>query len=243
MQSAAAENLTPRRLPNAALMARDCSHDNCLRAVIASAFLTRSATADCSSYFLTTVTPATFTTTATVTQPTTTTVFNPPHKRDEGIMLHPRQQTVVPTEIPAYASACSGSVRYSSACSCIGVTAMTTTAPTPTYTTTTTIFTTSTFTTTPPIPTLTILQYDNGVCAGTNSLQYLLPNNECFPSLTSSLLLSPAWPFPSCDESQCTISFFLDSLCEDLYAEFAAETFNTCFELFGPQAMMLQCPC
>jgi len=54
-------------------------------------------------------------------------------KRDEGI-LYPRQETVAPTNIPAYASACSGSVRYSSACSCVGVTAMTTMAPTLTYT-------------------------------------------------------------------------------------------------------------
>ena len=46
--------------------------------------------------------------------------------------LEARQVTVVPTAIPAYASPCSGSVRYSSACSCIGVTATVTTAPTPT---------------------------------------------------------------------------------------------------------------
>lgn len=46
--------------------------------------------------------------------------------------------TVSPTAIPPYATPCSGSVRYSSACSCIGVTAATTTAPTPVKTTTTT---------------------------------------------------------------------------------------------------------
>jgi hypothetical protein len=39
--------------------------------------------------------------------------------------------TVIPTAIPTYASACSGSVRYSSACSCIGITGTTSTAPTP----------------------------------------------------------------------------------------------------------------
>ncbi|KAF3936658.1 hypothetical protein ABW19_dt0207408 [Dactylella cylindrospora] len=36
--------------------------------------------------------------------------------------LAKRQQTDIPSSIPAYASACSGAVRYSSACSCIGVT-------------------------------------------------------------------------------------------------------------------------
>ncbi|KAE9370085.1 hypothetical protein N431DRAFT_484404 [Stipitochalara longipes BDJ] len=69
-----------------------CAADNCLRAVRASAFPTRLGTADCSSYFLTTVTGG---------------------------------STVAPSAIPTYASACSGSARYSSACSCVGVTAST----------------------------------------------------------------------------------------------------------------------
>ncbi|MCJ1434118.1 hypothetical protein MMC27_003484 [Xylographa pallens] len=58
--------------------------------------------------------------------------------------LAPRQMTVAPSSIPSYASACSGSVRYSSACSCIGVTATTSTAPTPTITTTVTVTTVQT---------------------------------------------------------------------------------------------------
>ena len=45
-----------------------------------------------------------------------------------------RQVTVEPSSIPTYASACSGSVRYSSACSCIGVTATTITVATPSTT-------------------------------------------------------------------------------------------------------------
>ena len=52
--------------------------------------------------------------------------------------------TVAPSSIPTYASACSGSVRYSSACSCIGVTKSTTTAPTPITTTTVTATTVQT---------------------------------------------------------------------------------------------------
>lgn len=42
--------------------------------------------------------------------------------------------TVVPTAVPTYASACSGTARYSSACSCFGFKASTTTAHTPTVT-------------------------------------------------------------------------------------------------------------
>ncbi|KAL1873619.1 hypothetical protein VTK73DRAFT_806 [Phialemonium thermophilum] len=50
--------------------ATGCSHDNCLRAVIASAFPTRHGVADCSSYLHTTVTPAVSTYTESVTVPT-----------------------------------------------------------------------------------------------------------------------------------------------------------------------------
>lgn len=42
-----------------------------------------------------------------------------------------RQVTEVPNQVPIYASACSGTVRYSSACSCAGVTMSTVYAPTP----------------------------------------------------------------------------------------------------------------
>ncbi|PVH87300.1 hypothetical protein DL98DRAFT_582011 [Cadophora sp. DSE1049] len=53
--------------------------------------------------------------------------------------------TVRPSSVPTYASACSGVVRYSSACSCWGVTQTTTTMPTPaTYRTITVSATAST---------------------------------------------------------------------------------------------------
>ncbi|MCJ1354101.1 MAG: hypothetical protein MMC33_004088 [Icmadophila ericetorum] len=70
--------------------------------------------------------------------PTTVTVGggSPMFKREGDLAA--RQVTVVPSSIPTYASACSGSVRYSSACSCIGVTASTTTAPSPSTTVTVT---------------------------------------------------------------------------------------------------------
>jgi len=97
----------------AATVFANCNHDNCLRAVIASAFPTRHGDADCSSYFAVTVEPETVTVTIANGWVTTTTV-------------EVSQMTITPTAIPDYASACSGSVRYSSACSCVGVTHATT---------------------------------------------------------------------------------------------------------------------
>lgn len=46
--------------------------------------------------------------------------------------------TTSPTAVPTYASACSGTVRYSSACSCFGITKTTTTVATSTTTATVT---------------------------------------------------------------------------------------------------------
>ncbi|KAK6513891.1 hypothetical protein TWF506_008322 [Arthrobotrys conoides] len=150
-----------------------CIEDNCLRAIRATNFPTRSGTADCISYFATIVTPAvstswydsestvydyteviTETITTTLTTATTTILPNGGSqtlkKRDEPI-------TNTATSIPAYASPCSGSIRYSSACSCIGATHTVITAASPirvlentiyitvpTLTTTTTITKTST---------------------------------------------------------------------------------------------------
>ncbi|MCJ1412899.1 hypothetical protein MMC19_006999 [Ptychographa xylographoides] len=139
--------------------AEKCNADNCLRAIRASAFPTRSGTADCSSYFLTTVTTAETTVTQTVTvtgTPTeidsvvatttvdvtaTTVVEETATIVDVETITLPadlskRQATETPSNIPTYASACSGSVRYSSACSCIGVTASTTTVAASTVTVT-----------------------------------------------------------------------------------------------------------
>lgn len=53
------------------------------------------------------------------------------------------QTTSAPTSVPAYASACSGTARYSSACSCIGAKPTTQTVATPTTTITSTVTVTS----------------------------------------------------------------------------------------------------
>jgi len=97
---------------------------------------------------------STHTATSTVIVTTTTTTFTgvPERRALPEPMIAVRQTTVVPSSIPAYASACSGSVRYSSACSCIGVIGETTTvaAPSRTVTSTTTVTTTSIFATYEP---------------------------------------------------------------------------------------------
>ena len=58
-------------------------------------------------------------------------------KRDGS--LNYRAATVKPTDVPAYASGCDSASRYSSACSCWGITATTSTAPQPTSTVTVTV--------------------------------------------------------------------------------------------------------
>ncbi|KAL8815150.1 MAG: hypothetical protein Q9223_005685 [Gallowayella weberi] len=124
--------------------APQCSADNCARAVTGTApsnppLATRKA--DCASFFGTsTVTPqqVTVTQTATVTSPvtqtasTTTTAIltaTVTNLAKRANRLEERAGTV-----PAYASPCSGTVRYSSACSCFGVTQATVTAAAPTST-------------------------------------------------------------------------------------------------------------
>ncbi|KAF1972280.1 hypothetical protein BU23DRAFT_599763 [Bimuria novae-zelandiae CBS 107.79] len=103
--------------------------------------------ADCSSFQLVTVTPAprlitTIVATVTVTVTTTTTTTN-------LAALVRRQVTEVPSSIPSYATQCCRSASdYASACSCLGVTGKTTTAPTPTSTVSLTATTTTTVTTT-----------------------------------------------------------------------------------------------
>ncbi|KAH8798649.1 hypothetical protein F5884DRAFT_742862 [Xylogone sp. PMI_703] len=117
-----------------------CNANNCARAVTGTNIKTPVASsrqADCSSFMLTTVTPDTFTTTVA----TVTIYTDAPSKRDvEARMLAGRDVTVIPTNVPAYASPCSGTARYSSACICWGITAAVTTAPRPTATVTATVY-------------------------------------------------------------------------------------------------------
>ncbi|MCJ1431477.1 Mucin-2 [Xylographa pallens] len=94
--------------------------------------------------FITTTIPITTTASVTTPLPPPPTSAAPLKKRYDpaalvrhpSASLAPRQVTVKPSSIPTYASACSGAAGYSSACSCIGVTAARTTAPAPSTTVT-----------------------------------------------------------------------------------------------------------
>ncbi|OIW30412.1 hypothetical protein CONLIGDRAFT_668434 [Coniochaeta ligniaria NRRL 30616] len=95
------------------LMRRGCTSNNCARAVTGTnpgqpPLTVRQS--DCSSFMRKTLV---FTSTTTVA----------PHNER-------RQQTVIPSVIPAYASACDNTSKYSSACSCWGITAASTTVTT-----------------------------------------------------------------------------------------------------------------
>ncbi|KAH8756864.1 hypothetical protein BGZ57DRAFT_909083 [Hyaloscypha finlandica] len=147
---------------------RGCNADNCARAVTGTRYaldVQASHMADCTSFFIKTITPATPKSTVYIT-PTSYSVVGSNAKRTAGAfakkedvqardvaldnLLLPaapatttaagvkaRQVTQLPNQVPIYASACSGTARYSSACSCAGVTMSTTYAPTPASTTTT----------------------------------------------------------------------------------------------------------
>ncbi|RFU82101.1 lipase/esterase family protein [Trichoderma arundinaceum] len=108
-----------------------CNADNCARAVTGTRdglLPITSRQSDCSSFMLATVTPAATTTTITITVDPEIT---PKAKRDVG---NYDAVTVYPTAIPDYADPCEGVATYSSACSCWGITAATTTAAQPTKT-------------------------------------------------------------------------------------------------------------
>ncbi|KAF3196040.1 hypothetical protein TWF225_000391 [Orbilia oligospora] len=99
-----------------------CNADNCLRAIKAGSFPDRPVSADCIAFFnyfaTATITAIDITTISDTTTATTITVpveAPPPDcKCKRGV---PES-----APIPAYASKCSGFVRYSSACACIGAT-------------------------------------------------------------------------------------------------------------------------
>jgi hypothetical protein len=97
-----------------------CNHDNCARAVTGikqGSIHQAVASSDCSNFLQTTVTAPASMTVVTVTPIVNTTIT---------FELAKLQPTAT---IPDYASDCKGSAAYSSACSCLGVTATIITAP------------------------------------------------------------------------------------------------------------------
>ncbi|KAF3904783.1 hypothetical protein ABW20_dc0103117 [Dactylellina cionopaga] len=95
-------------------------------------------------------------TTAVTTKSITTTIT----RNLPRTALRKRQQTGVDSVIPAYASVCSGSVRYLSACSCLGAVPTTVTAETPSTTITVPTTVTSTETVSPTVDTKVVTLID-----------------------------------------------------------------------------------
>ncbi|EPE07752.1 hypothetical protein F503_00474 [Ophiostoma piceae UAMH 11346] len=115
-------------LPRNIFDKRSCSGNNCNRAITGTAKSLPSSTlrkSDCSSFLLTTVTPS----------PVVKTkwIGDNSFYYETAITT---AVTVIPTSKPSYASACSSSGAYASACKCYGITGKTTTAPRPTVTVT-----------------------------------------------------------------------------------------------------------
>ncbi|EPS39683.1 hypothetical protein H072_6537 [Dactylellina haptotyla CBS 200.50] len=173
-----------------------CDHDNCLRAVIASAFPTRSGRDDCAYFLAITVTPEPSTVTVTVATVTIeTTVFGQPARRFRRVATSTAITTTTTTaassnRIPAYASPCSGSVRYSSACSCVSALAATITAPVPLTTVTVTATQTNAFTTCIAGIGACDLSNPLGCCSG-NCVKWFATPNCCVGSGVSCDVLHP----------------------------------------------------
>jgi hypothetical protein len=112
--------------------------------------------------------------------------------------------TEFPTSVPTYASACSGSVRYSSACSCVGAIKKETTAATPT----TTIYVTECAL---PSPTA---EACGSVLSGSDSRQYQV---ECGVSYSGESSISAVAVgsyndcFKACEGNSACGSFSFDS--------------------------------
>jgi hypothetical protein len=122
---------------------------------------------------------------------------------------------VVSSSIPAYASACSGSVRYSSACSCIGVTGATTTGLSASKTVTVTTTTTNTASVTdafvPASLTFNLNTYD-AACTGPEN-QITITNGQCFfPGDAFSYNIISFSP-GSCPAMDCEIANYISDNC------------------------------
>ncbi|GJC93117.1 AAA family ATPase [Colletotrichum higginsianum] len=133
-------------LPALRARATGCNADNCLRAVRATRYGTATMElrlAECSSFLAVTETPSATTvfvtesSIETLTANVTRTLYQRQAAAEETAAVLSTQT------VPVYASACSDAARYSSACSCFGATAVTTTAPAATFTSTVTVVSTT----------------------------------------------------------------------------------------------------
>jgi hypothetical protein len=154
--------------------------------------------------------------------------------------LEIRQVTVAPSSIPAYASPCSGSVRYSSACSCIGVTATTTTAPTPTYVVTAATATSTVFDTYPEVD---FTGYDDSGCGGDNLGSGAFIENQCVELPDQISLADDALNPGTCaDTSSCVLNLYIGSGCSSDYFAKSVPVTAGCIYVGDVLYGLLVCP-
>ncbi|KAI1370990.1 hypothetical protein F4677DRAFT_323422 [Hypoxylon crocopeplum] len=195
---------------NAALLATGvaakCATNDCLRAVQDVTSSLREE--DCKSFVDVTVTPATstifssttMTTTGTTTRTTTQTITSPAEPSKRWIQRHEiidvllgravssdSPVTVKATAIPTYASQCVSSAAYDSACSCLGISAVTVTVPTPSITKVLRIVETTTI-----ASIHTAISYVNGSSLFKNSTDAKFGNSTAHHLNATSSGLSPS---------------------------------------------------
>ncbi|PQE21496.1 Phospholipase A2 protein [Rutstroemia sp. NJR-2017a BBW] len=179
--------------------APSCNADNCYRA-IGGAFRgpLQQATAynDCVSYMSGLSPTEIISVTITQTVLTTITVASTVAKRTAAATAF---------TLPAYASACSGEARYSSACSCWGIHPTTVCSTTQTLTTTSTLTSTSTLAPCPPSPSLLTDPLNCGTCG------HVCASGICEHGTCNS---APCTPFPCSEGIQPCTS---DSTCFCFY--------------------------
>ena len=134
-----------------------------------------------------------------------------------------------PVLVPSYASACSGSVRYVSACSCAGITAATTTLPVSAVETT---YTNTVYYT--PITTLTVTQsasssysYDS---SSTSTYSYDSSSSSSYSSTPSTSSSEPT-PLSSCNTYELKATFQYS----DFKDQFLQLSQDYPYPLFRPQ--------
>lgn len=172
--------------------------------------------------------------------------------RDVEPMIVRRQTTVIPTSIPTYASACSGSSRYSSACSCVGVTGGITSAPTPA---TATVITSSIVESNPTVnvfPTVTVIQYDttdDRTCVEAPNEETItpVPLAECVPIIYAYSFSLSTFTQGEFSSSDCYVNFYSDTQCSmgetGPYALNSVLENQVCFNAVAIYSVILSCFC
>ncbi|KAK6540460.1 hypothetical protein TWF694_009254 [Orbilia ellipsospora] len=216
-------------LATASVMKRDCSHNNCLRGNPLLRILFQAGQpvpiAALSWSPLSHLQPGNTVTVNVISTVATIHNGNNPARRDLEARATP--------SIPSYAAGpCSSSAsKYSSACSCIGVTASTVTAATPVTTLTVVTATTTR-------PSFAVATYGAKQCVGIASSSQIAGNGECVSVTgTGSYFVSPPTPF-GC--SGCQIFRYESRDCSG--DSFAQGYYNECTDISGGESFLIQCP-